>query len=140
MAEMKTTANTADVSQFVAGIEDGQKRADSEALVRLMQEVTGEPAVMWGSSIVGFGRYHYRYASGREGDSMILGFSPRKQNLTIYLPGYLEQHRALFEQLGKHSTGKGCLYIKRLSDVDFDALRRLLASAVERHRQDSTVE
>jgi hypothetical protein len=98
-----------DVSHFISSIDDSQKRADSEALVALMQDITGEPPRMWGSSIVGFGDYHYKYASGREGDTFVLGFSPRKQSLTLYLPGYLEQHQALLSQLGKHSTGKGCL-------------------------------
>jgi hypothetical protein len=137
---MKTTPNSSDVNQFIAGIEDGQTRADCEALARLLHEVTGEPAVMWGSTIVGFGRYHYRYESGREGDTMILGFSPRKQNLTIYFPGYLEQHRALLARLGKHSVGKGCLYLKRLSDADPGVLRRLLGEAFEGHCQAQRVE
>jgi hypothetical protein len=126
----KTTQTSADVSSFIAGIDDGQKRADSETLVTLMQDITGEKPAMWGPSIVGFGKYHYRSSAGREGDWFILGFSPRKQALTLYLPGYIEQHKALLDQLGKHSTGKGCLYIKRLSDADPDALRRLLETAV----------
>jgi hypothetical protein len=126
----KTTQTTADVASFIAGIDDAQKRADSEVLVTLMRDITGEEPAMWGPSIVGFGTYHYRSASGREGDWFILGFSPRKQAMTLYLPGYVEQHKALLDQLGKHSTGKGCVYVKRLSDTDPVALRRLLETAV----------
>ena len=130
VAEAKTTPTRAPVSAFIDSIEDVQKKADSEQLVRLLGDVTGEQPVMWGPSIVGFGQHHYRYASGREGDTFILGFSPRKQNLTLYLPGYLERYQDLLGQLGKHSVGKGCLYVKRLSDVDQAALRRLLETAV----------
>jgi len=93
----------------------------------MMQEVTGEPPAMWGSSIVGFGTYHYRYASGHEGDSALASFSPRRQNLAIYLVGeFANRHRAVLARLGPHQTGKGCLYIKRLADVDLDALRELI--------------
>jgi hypothetical protein len=130
MAEQKTTPTIADPARFIAAIDDPQKRADAAALIRLLAEVTGQPPVMWGPSIVGFGQYHYRYASGHAGDTFVLGFSPRKQNLTLYLPGVLEPHRALLDQLGKHSTGKGCLYLKRLSDADPKILRRLLEAAV----------
>jgi hypothetical protein len=129
MAEARTTPTTAQVSDFIRSIDDDQKRADSERLVGLLGEITGQPAVMWGPSIVGFGHHHYRYASGREGDTFILGFSPRKANLTLYLPGYLERYQDLLGMLGKHSVGKGCLYVKRLADVDPKVLRQLLQTA-----------
>jgi hypothetical protein len=98
-----------DVATFISGIQDSQKRADCEALVTLMSDVTGEPPTMWGPSVVGFGTYHYRYASGRAGTWFVLGFSPRKQNLTLYLSSYLDQYRDLLQGLGKQSTGTGCL-------------------------------
>ena len=135
MAEQKTLPTRAEPAQFVATIDDAQKRADTSALIDLMGEVTGERPVMWGPTIVGFGQYHYRYASGHQGDTFMLGFSPRKQALTLYLPGHLEPHCALLDQLGKHSTGKGCLYLKRLSDADPKILRRLLEAALSWHRE-----
>jgi hypothetical protein len=126
MATLKTQANDADVEAFIAAIPDAQKRKDSEALCRLMAEETGEPPRMWGKSIVGFGSYHYTYASGREGDSMALGFSPRKGSLTLYLMDGFSGYEELLGRLGKHSTGKSCLYVKRLSDVDLGVLRELV--------------
>ena len=133
MSELKTTPTTTDPAAFIAAIEDGQKRADSEVLITLLGEVTGEQPVMWGPSIVGFGKYRYRGASSG-GDWFVFGFSPRKQNLTLYLPGYLEQYSAELRALGKHTTGKGCLYVKRLADVDQTALRRLLEASLRWHR------
>ena len=118
------------VEQFLAHIDDPQKRADSMALVQLLEEVTGEPPVMWGT-IVGFGKYHYRYASGHEGDSPLTAFAPRTSNLTLYLSCDLERYSNQLRRLGKHSSGKCCLYVKRLSDVDRDMLRELVTTAVE---------
>jgi len=118
----------------VAAIEDHQKRADSDVLLKLLADITSEQPVMWGPSIIGFGRSHYRFASAREGDTFIVGFSPRKQNLSLYVGG-LDRHAALLERLGNHSVGKGCLYIKRLSDVDLAVLRRLLEVAVKQPRR-----
>jgi hypothetical protein len=135
MAEMKTKPTPADVDAFIASVENPTKREDARTLVKLLGEVTGEAPVMWGPNIVGFGDYHYKYASGRSGDTFVLGFSPRKQNLTLYFPGYLEEQQPILDKLGKHSVGKGCLYIKRLSDTDPNALRRLLESAVSKHRE-----
>ena len=123
---LKTTPSDADVDAFIASVEDPQKRDDSRALCRMMAEETGEPPKMWGSSIVGFGSYHYRYASGREGDWMALGFAPRKANLTLYLMDGFDGYRDLLARLGKHSTGRSCLYVKRLSDVDADVLREMV--------------
>lgn len=129
MPENKTKPTDQNVEQFLSAIEDQQKREDSFKLLALMKQVTGMEPQMWGSSIVGFGLYHYKYESGREGDTVLAGFSPRKQNLTIYNMGNLFQNEAdeaLIQQLGKHTSGKGCLYIKRLSDVDLATLARMI--------------
>ena len=128
-AELKTRVNDASVTSFLNSIEDEQKRKDSFAIVKLMEQMTKEPPKMWGSSIVGFGSYHYKYESGREGDMLVTGFSPRKQNMTLYIRGRLEQYEGLMNKLGKYSTGKGCLYIKRLSDVNLDVLKELIAKS-----------
>src|SRR5688572_4220228 len=125
MAEPKTTANQGSVDDFLASVADPQRRSDAEEVCVLMQEVTGTAPVMWGSAIIGFGTYHYVYASGREGDWPAVSFSPRKQNLTIYLEG-LEGKADLLARLGRHTTGKVCLYLRRLSDVDLDVLRELV--------------
>ncbi len=130
MAENKTQKNEQSVDDFLNGVEDEQKRRDSFAVMELMKEVTGEEPAMWGDSIVGFGSYHYRYASGREGDSPLTGFSPRKQNLTLYITSGFEQYEDLLDDLGKFKTGKSCLYLKRLQDVDLDVLRELVRQSV----------
>lgn len=130
MAELKTQKNDASVTDFLNGV-DEKRREDCFALLELMEDVTGEPAKMWGTSIVGFGDYHYHYASGREANWMLTGFSPRKQNLTLYIMSGFDAYDELLAKLGKHSTGKSCLYIKRLSDVDTDVLRRLVKTSVE---------
>ncbi|MET0438931.1 MAG: DUF1801 domain-containing protein [Devosia sp.] len=134
MAEQKTRAGTGDVAAFLAAIEDEAKRTDALALVSLMAEVSGEPAVLWGT-MVGFGQYHYRYETGHEGDSFLVGFAPRKAEFSIYLMGtYLpdvaEKREALLARLGKHRMGKACLYVKRLSDVDLGVLRELAEMSV----------
>ena len=129
-AELKTKANDASVTDFLNSVEDEQKRKDSFEILRLMKEITQEQPVMWGPSIIGFGSYHYKYDSGREGDSLMMGFSPRKQNITLYiLPGF-ERYQVLMKKLGKHTTGKSCLYIKRLSDVDKDVLKELMTESL----------
>ncbi|HET9911825.1 MAG TPA: DUF1801 domain-containing protein [Anaerolineales bacterium] len=128
-AELKTKVNEASVADFLNSIEDEQKRKDSLEIVRIMEQITKEKPKMWGTSIVGFGSYHYKGASGREGDWMLLGFSPRKQNLTLYLAGGLEHYQSLLNKLGKHSTGKGCLYIKKLNDVSVDVLKELISES-----------
>lgn len=128
-AKNKTQPTTQSVTAFLAAIEDDAKRADSEALAALMQRVSGYPPVMWGS-IIGFGQYHYVYESGREGDAVRVGFSPRAQNLSIYImPGYQDFDDEL-SRLGKHKKGKACLYIKRLSDVDMDVLEEIIAKGL----------
>ena len=117
----------APVADFLAQVPGEQQREDARRLCALMAEVTGEPPVMWGTSIIGFGTYHYRYPSGREGDSALVSFSPRSQHLAIYLIGdFAHRHQSVLARLGPHKTGKGCLYIKRLDQVDQDALRELI--------------
>ncbi len=131
MAMQKTRETAASVEEFLNGIENRTRREDGLALLELMREVTGEEARMWGSSIVGFGSYHYVYESGREGDAMLTGFSPRKQNLAIYvMPGF-SAYDSLLDKLGKHKTGKSCLYINKLADVDLKVLRTLVRRSVQ---------
>jgi hypothetical protein len=121
----------ASVAGFLAAVPDEQRREDARRLCVLMREITSEPPAVWGTSIVGFGVYHYRYASGREGDGPLAGFAPRRQHLVIYLVGEFEtRHRSVLARLGPHRTGKGCLYIKRLDDVDPGALRELIDRSV----------
>ena len=121
----------APVAEFLAQVPDEQRREDAHRLCALMQEITGEPPAMWGTSIVGFGSYHYRYASGRDGDSPLAGFSPRSQHLVIYLIGeFTDRYQPALARLGPHKTGKGCLYLKRLDDVDTGALRELIDRSV----------
>ena len=135
MAQNKTTPGKASVTAFIKGIEDPQMRCDTKKVAAMMRKATGSRAKMWGASIVGFGSYHYRYDSGREGDFMITGLSPRKQALTVYImPGFshFEDH---MKKLGKYTTGKSCLYIKRLADVDEKVLNRLIVDAVKYMRK-----
>ena len=131
MTKLKTQPNDRSVEQFLQAIENDQKRQDSREIVALMAQVTGETAQMWGDSIVGFGRYRYRYASGREGEWPLVGFSPRKQNLTLYIMAGFDHYDELLERLGKYSTGKSCLYIKKLEDVDRAMLEALVRASVE---------
>lgn len=131
MAENKTKPTRASVATFINGIEDKQKRRDARKVAAMMRSATGSRARMWGVNIVGFGEYHYKYASGREGDFLITGFSPRKQALTVYvIPGF-KHFESLMSKLGKYKTGKSCLYIKRLSDVDEKVLDRLIVRSVK---------
>lgn len=131
MAELKTQPNEASVEEFLNSIADEQKREDCFTLVEIMRQATNAEPRMWGDSIVGFGTYHYKYASGREGDWMQIGFSPRKQNLTLYIMSGFGRFDELLGSLGKHSTGKSCLYIKRLDDVDMPTLRALVQESVD---------
>ena len=130
MAELKTKENDQSVETFLVGIEDAQKQADCRTLIAIMQEATGAAPRMWGESIVGFGHYHYKYASGREGDWFLTGFAPRKQNLTLYIMAGFDNYEALLGRLGKHTTGKSCLYVKRLADVDMPVLTELVVESV----------
>ena len=127
----KTAPTGESVEAFLSGIEDEQKRRDSFELLRLFAEATGEEPVMWGDSIVGYGTYHYRYASGREGDWFLAGFSPRKNALTLYIMAGFDHYDDLLADLGKFKTGKSCLYVKRLDDVDRAALKTLIAQSAE---------
>ena len=130
MAENKTQRNDGDVMAYLESVSNKRRREDSLAVLELMEEETGEPAEMWGTSIVGFGSYHYKYESGREGDFMLAGFAPRKQALTLYIMGGHERHAELFAKLGKHRTGSSCLYINKLADVELDVLREIVAESV----------
>ena len=123
--------SSADVDGFIDAVANETRRSDARALCELMTSVTGEPPVMWGASIVGFGSYHYRYESGRTGDAPVTGFAPRKTNLVVYLVGGFEdRYPKLLERLGPHTTGKACLYLKRLADVDLHVLRQLIKRSV----------
>ncbi len=130
-AELKTRVNTASVEGFLNSVEDEQKRKDCFEILKLMKQVTKEEPKMWGASIIGFGSYHYKGASGREGDWMLTGFSPRKQNLTLYLTGGFDLHKDLLKKLGKYKTSVGCLYIKKLDDVDKKVLKELVTESVK---------
>ena len=131
MAEMKTTPTEVTVESFLNNVAGESARNDSFTLVRLMEKVTGEKAKMWGPSIVGFGKYRYKYDSGREGEICLTGFSPRKGNLTLYVLAGFPKQAKLLEQLGKHKAGKGCLYIKKLDDVNLDVLERLVMQSAD---------
>lgn len=135
MAKNKTTPTEVSPLDFIAAIEDEAKRQDSEWILQTMQEVTGELPKMWGPSIIGFGTYHYVYASGREGDWMEIGFSPRKANISIYLMSGVGREEDLLAKLGKHKLGKSCLYVKRLSDVDKEVLREMMTASVKKVRE-----
>ena len=135
MAENKTKPTKVSVTAFIKSIEDEQMRRDARKVAAMMREATGSRARMWGANIVGFGEYHYKYESGREGDFMIAGFSPRKQALTLYvIPGF-KHFESLMSRLGKYKTGKSCLYIRRLSDVDEQVLKRLIVGSVKYMRK-----
>ena len=135
MAENKTKATGASVTAFINSIDDTQKRADARKVAAMMRKATGKRAKLWGPSIVGYGTYHYKYASGREGDFLMTGFSPRKQALTVYvIPGF-GHFETLMNKLGKYKTGKSCLYIKRLSDVDEKILEQLINRSVKYMRE-----
>ena len=132
MAENKTTANALSVDDFIAGVADPVRQADAVELRALMERASGHPAVMWGPAIVGFGSFHYT-ARSSEGEWMVVGFSPRKAALTLYgLIGAYDENPSIAESLGKHTTSKGCIYIKRLSDVDLAVLESLVRAAMER--------
>lgn len=134
-SELKTKVNEASVTDFINSIPDEQKRNDCFEILKMMKQITKEEPKMWGTSIVGFGSYHYKGKSGREGDWMLIGFSPRRQNLTLYLMGGFDTHTALLKKLGKFTTSVGCLYIKKLDDVDKKVLKELVQASVKRMKQ-----
>jgi hypothetical protein len=131
MAEAKTQPTNEPVADFLARVADPKRRADCETVLAMMRRATGVEPVMWGTGIVGFGSYRYTYASGRSGDWPVIGFSPRKSDLTLYLMPGFESNQALLAKLGKHRTGVSCLYLKRLSDVDLPTLEQLVQDAVQ---------
>jgi hypothetical protein len=131
MAKNKTTETASSVTDFLNAIPDDAKRADGLRLVQIMEEQTGYPAKMWGTSIIGFGSYHYKYASGHEGDAPLVGFSPRKAEFSLYLYQEFTEKEKLLKVFGKHKTGKGCIYIKKLQDIDEEVLRKLISSSVQ---------
>lgn len=131
MADLKTKPNEQSVDEFLEMVADRNRREDCLRVLEIMRDATGEEPKMWGASMVGFGSYHYRYASGREGDWFLTGFSPRKANLTLYIMAGFDRYDELLSRLGKFKTGKSCLYIKRLDDVDESALRQLVDASVK---------
>lgn len=134
MAKNKTTETEGSVTDFINAVEDNIKRDDSFRITALFQDTTGFEPKMWGTSIIGFGIYHYIYDSGHEGDAPIVGFSPRKDSISIYLPVFEKRH-LLLEKLGKHKTGKACIYIKKLDQIDIAVLRKLISASVRHAKQ-----
>ena len=130
MAELKTKKNDKDPRDFLDSVDNDKRREDSYVILDMMENITGERGTMWGPSIVGFGTYHYKYASGREGDWMLTGFSPRKQSLTLYIMPGFARYEELMSKLGKFKTGKSCLYINKLEDVDLKILKKLINLSV----------
>ncbi len=131
MADLKTQKNDASVVAFLNSIENETRKKDAFALLKLMKKVTKSEPSMWGTSIVGFGDYHYKYGSGREGDWFLTGFSPRKQSLSIYIMSGFSRFKEILSRLGKHKTGKGCLYINKLEDINMDVLHELIESSMQ---------
>ena len=135
--DLKTQRTRASAAAFLNAIEDPDRRRDCKAVAKLMKQIVGAKAEMWGASIVGFGSYRFRYANGRVGDWMLAGFAPRKNDLTLYIMAGFKGQEGLLKKLGKHKTGKACLYIKKLADVDLDVLAELIARSVEHKRAES---
>ncbi|MEO9482064.1 MAG: DUF1801 domain-containing protein [Ekhidna sp.] len=131
MAELKTAPNNQSVEAFIDSIEPEWKRDDARELLKLIQNISGEKPIMWGDSIVGFGSYHYKYKTGREGDWFLAGFSPRKTSMTIYMMGGFEGQDDDLQKIGKHKKSVGCLYIKRLADIDIKVLERMTKRSIE---------
>lgn len=130
MAQNKTTENENDVVSFLNTVEDEQKRKDSFELIKIFEEASSFKAKMWGTAIIGFGSYHYKYASGREGDAPLAGFSPRKDSISLYLTAELNEKEKLLAEFGKHKTAKACIYIKKLSDIDVKILQKLIVNSI----------
>ena len=135
MAENKTQKNRASVTAFLNAIEDRQKKSDAKKVAAMMRRASGSRARMWGTAIVGFGSYHYKYASGREGDYFLVGFSPRKQNLVVYIMPGFKDFAVLMKKLGKYKTGKSCLYINKFEDIDESVLEKLIDRSVKLMRK-----
>lgn len=130
MAQLKTQKNDASVEEFLNTVENEKKRKDSFAVLNLMREVSGDEPSMWGTDIVGFGTYRYKYASGRDAEWFLTGFAPRKRNLTLYIMSGFDEYDSLLSKLGKYRTGKACLYINKLEDVNLETLRELVTRSV----------
>ncbi|MCB0608754.1 MAG: DUF1801 domain-containing protein [Lewinella sp.] len=130
MAALKTQKNDADVTAFLNTVPDEQKRRDCFAVLEIMQQITGAKPYMWGPSIIGFGEYRYKYRSGQEAEWFLTGFSPRKQNLTLYIMAGFGRYQELMAKLGKYKTGQSCLYLKRLSDIDTEVLKELIRESI----------
>jgi len=135
MSDLKTKATDASVEAYLGAVADESRRQDCRKLLAIMKRITRSDPKMWGESIVGFGSYHYKYASGREGDWFLTGFAPRKQDLTIHIMSGFDRHADLMGKLGKHKTGKSCLYVKRLADLDLAVLETLIAESVKQMKQ-----
>lgn len=131
MLQNKTIPAKKKVEEFLSAIDNESRRSDCLKLIKIMKEISGENPVLWGDSLIGFGKYHYKYASGREGDWFLTGFAPRKNNISLYLTYDLSRFEQLLKKLGKHKTGKGCLYIKKLEDIDQKVLRQIIKETVE---------
>ncbi len=135
MAELKTKQTAASVKTFIDKVADDERRRDCRTLVQTMKRITKAQPRMWGPSMVGFGTYHYKYESGREGDWFLTGFSPRKQDLTLYIMAGFDRYDELMSRLGRHKTGRSCLYVKRLADIDLKVLEKLIAASVRHMKQ-----
>jgi hypothetical protein len=138
MAELKTRPTGNDVQEFLKNVDNENRQQDSFKILEMMREITGEDGKMWGSSIVGFGHYQYKYSSGRKGDWFLTGFSPRKQNLTIYLMSGFDEMEDVMLNLGKFKTGKGCLYINKIEDIKIDVLKNLIETSIRNLKKDNT--
>jgi hypothetical protein len=138
MAELKTKENDQSVNEFINSLTDEKQRNDSEMLIKIMSELSSSPPKMWGDSIIGFGQYRYKYASGREGDWFLVGFSPRKANISLYIISYLENFNELMMQLGKYKTGKSCIYIKKIEDINLDILKELISISIAELKKSET--
>lgn len=131
MAKNKTTETTASINDFLATVADDARRQDCFTIVKLMEQLSGFKAKMWGSAIIGFGSYHYKYASGHEGDAPLIGFSPRKNEISLYLSSDFENRAELLERLGKHKSAKACIYIKKMADIDQEVLKEMMALSIK---------
>ena len=131
MSELKTKPTDQNVEEYINKVENPTKREDSLKILEIMKEISNEEPVMWGDSIIGFGSYHYKYKTGREGDWFIIGFAPRKQNLSIYIMSGFDRYDELLDKLGKYKTGKSCLYINKLKDVDVSILKEIMGQSIE---------
>ena len=131
MAELKTKPHKGSVTEFLKSVSNETRRKDAQAILKLMKQITGERPKMWGPTMVGFGSYHYKYASGREGDWFVTGFSPRSQALTLYIMAGFTRYDSLMKKLGKYKTGRSCLYIKNLEDIDTKVLKQLVELSVK---------